>query len=118
MQLTKELDQRATIDAAVETIRERTDITPSIAIILGTGLGGLVEQMRVDVAIPYEELPHFPIATVETHTGRLLFGDLAGRTVVAMQGRFHRYEGHTLRQVTFPVRVMHLLGARDRKSVV
>lgn len=112
MQLTKELDQRAAIDVAVEAVRERTDITPSIAIILGTGLGGLVEQMRVDVAIPYEELPHFPIATVETHTGRLLFGDLAGRTVVAMQGRFHRYEGHTLYQVTFPVRVMHLLGAR------
>lgn len=106
------IDYRAMIDAAVDAVRERTDVTPSIAVILGTGLGGLVEQMRVDVAIPYEELPHFPIATVETHSGRLLIGELAGRDVVGMQGRFHRYEGHTLQEVTFPVRVMRRLGAR------
>ncbi|MGH7577116.1 MAG: purine-nucleoside phosphorylase [Longimicrobiales bacterium] len=106
------MDYRAAIDEAVHAVRARTDAVPQVAVILGTGLGGLVEQMRVDVAIPYDELPHFPVATVETHTGRLLFGELEGRTIVAMQGRFHRYEGHSLRQVTFPVRVMYLLGAR------
>ena len=99
------------IDAAVAAIRARGTLQPRIGIILGTGLGGLAERIQVETAIPYEEIPGFPLSTVETHTGRLLLGTLGGKPVVAMQGRFHRYEGYTLQQVTFPVRVMRALGA-------
>ncbi|MYI65442.1 MAG: purine-nucleoside phosphorylase, partial [Gemmatimonadetes bacterium] len=84
---------------------------PRVGIVLGTGLGGLADAMEVEVSVPYEELPHFPVSTVETHHGRLLLGSLNGVRVVAMQGRFHRYEGYTLREIAFPVRVMRLLGA-------
>ena len=101
----------ARIDSASEVVRARTDIEPAVAIILGTGLGALAERIHADVVIPYTEIPGFPIPTVETHDGRLLLGELAGQPVVAMQGRFHRYEGYTLQQVTFPVRVMRDLGA-------
>ncbi|MEK6650573.1 MAG: purine-nucleoside phosphorylase [Bacteroidota bacterium] len=103
---------RELIDEAVAAIRKRTSLAPSIGIILGTGLGGLVREIRVSTTIDYGDLPHFPVSTVESHHGRLLFGTLADRPVVAMQGRFHRYEGYTLQQVTFPVRVMKFLGVR------
>ena len=96
---------------AVAEIRRRTELTPRVGIILGTGLGGLGEEIEVETEIPYGDLPHFPLSTVEGHSGRLLLGMLAGTPVVAMQGRFHRYEGYTLKQATFPVRVMKLLGA-------
>ena len=99
------------VRTASEAVRARTDIEPQIAIILGTGLGALAEEIDADTIIPYEEVPGFPVPTVESHSGRLIMGRLEGRAVVAMQGRFHRYEGYTLRQVTFPVRVMHDLGA-------
>lgn len=99
------------IEEAVGAIRERSSLEPRVAVILGTGLGGLAERIEVETSIPYEEIPHFPLSTVETHTGRLLLGKLGGKPVVAMQGRFHRYEGYTLAQVTFPVRVMRALGA-------
>ncbi|HEX7238673.1 MAG TPA: purine-nucleoside phosphorylase [Longimicrobiaceae bacterium] len=99
------------IGEAVESVRARTDAAPEVAVILGTGLGGLAERIEVETAIPYAEIPHFPLSTVETHPGRLLFGTLGGKPVVAMQGRFHRYEGYTLQQVTFPVRVLRALGA-------
>ena len=79
--------------------------------ILGTGLGGLADAMNVEVAIDYADIPQFPLSTVESHAGRLLCGTLSGQTVVAMQGRFHRYEGYSLQQVTFPVRVLRALGA-------
>jgi len=79
-------------------------------IILGTGLGGLVEEIEVDVAIPYDEIPHFPVATVEFHKGKLIYGTIEGHKVLAMQGRFHYYEGYTMQEVTYPVRVMKFLG--------
>ena len=99
------------IEAAAGAIRARGATQPRIGIILGTGLGGLAARIQVEASIPYEEIPGFPLSTVETHTGRLLLGTLGGKPVVAMQGRFHRYEGYTLQQVTFPVRVMRALGA-------
>ena len=99
------------VQTAVTAIRARTTARPEAAIILGTGLGGLAREMKVDTSIPYQDIPGFPLSTVESHAGRLLFGGLGGRSVVAMQGRFHRYEGYSLQQVTFPVRVLHALGA-------
>lgn len=86
------------------------DFKPQFGIILGTGLGKLITEIEVEHTINYEDIPHFPIATVEFHTGKLLFGKLQGKNVVCMQGRFHYYEGYTMKQVTFPVRVMKLLG--------
>ena len=99
------------IDRAVAVIRETTPFRPEVAVILGTGLGGLAEELQVEAALPYDDVPGFPPATLEFHAGRLLFGELGGRRVVAMQGRLHRYEGYTLQQITFPVRVMRALGA-------
>jgi purine-nucleoside phosphorylase len=99
------------VGAAAECVRERFDRAPDAAIVLGTGLGGLAKEIDVEVTIPYAEIPGFPRSTVESHAGQLLCGRLGGKTVVAMQGRFHRYEGYTLRQVTFPVRVLRALGA-------
>jgi purine-nucleoside phosphorylase len=83
-----------------------------VAIVLGTGLGALGDAIGVEATVPYAEIPGFPLSTVESHTGRLLIGTLGGHRVAAMQGRFHRYEGYSLQQVTFPVRVLHALGAR------
>lgn len=97
---------------AVRAIQARTRLVPEVAIILGTGLGALADELTVETRIPYAEIPGFPLSTVESHTGRLLVGTLAGRRVMAMQGRFHRYEGYTLAQVAFPVRVLGQLGAR------
>jgi purine-nucleoside phosphorylase len=91
-------------------IQSKTAVQPSIGIILGTGLGGLVKEINVIDTISYEDIPNFPVSTVESHSGKLIFGELGGKKVVAMQGRFHFYEGYTLQQVTFPVRVMKLLG--------
>ncbi len=102
---------RARLAAAVAAVRARWDAVPEAAVILGTGLGGLAERMAVDVAIPYDAIPGMPLSTVESHAGRLLCGTLAGRRVVAMQGRFHRYEGYALADVTFPVRLLRALGA-------
>ena len=99
------------IDAALRAVRARTKLVPDVAIILGTGLGGLAEEVGVEVRIPYGEIPGFPLSTVESHAGQLLVGSLAGKRVVAMQGRFHRYEGYTLAQIAFPVRVLRALGA-------
>jgi purine-nucleoside phosphorylase len=97
---------------AVEAVRARWDGTPDAAIVLGTGLGALAAQIRPQAVIEYSDIPGFPLSTVESHAGRLLCGTLAGKSVVAMQGRFHRYEGYTLQQVTFPVRVLRALGAK------
>ncbi len=99
------------LDEAVAAVRGHTDFIPAVAIILGTGLGALAEQIQTRAEISYEDLPGFPEPTVETHSGRLIFGHLDETPVVAMQGRFHRYEGYTLQEVTFPVRVLRRLGA-------
>ncbi|MBI1192272.1 MAG: purine-nucleoside phosphorylase [Bacteroidetes bacterium] len=101
---------------AEQFIRTKAGITadtePEFGIILGTGLGGLVGEIEIEAEIPYEIIPHFPVSTVESHKGRLLLGRLSGRRVVAMQGRFHYYEGYSARDVVFPVRVMKFLGIR------
>ncbi|HYZ89438.1 MAG TPA: purine-nucleoside phosphorylase [Myxococcales bacterium] len=97
---------------AVRAVQARTRLVPEVAIILGTGLGGLADAVGVEARIPYGEIPGFPLSTVESHAGALLVGTLGGRRVMAMQGRFHRYEGYTLAQIAFPVRVLRQLGAR------
>ncbi len=103
-------DLRRDIREAVGFLRQRTRVKPRLGIILGTGLGGLVKNIRVSDIVPYQEIPHFPISTVESHAGRLIFGTLAGKPAMVMQGRFHYYEGYSMQQVTFPVRVMKALG--------
>jgi purine-nucleoside phosphorylase len=105
------LHARERIEACAQAVRKRFGTPPDAAIILGTGLGALADEMDVEATISYKDLPNFPLSTVESHSGRLLCGTLAGMTVVAMQGRFHRYEGYSLQQVTFPVRVLRALGA-------
>lgn len=98
------------IDEAVAHVRARGDWSPEVGVVLGTGLGALIRDMEVDDAIDYVDIPHFPISTVESHSGRLVFGRLEGRSVAVMQGRFHFYEGYSMEQVTFPIRVMQRLG--------
>lgn len=95
---------------SVAYIQSRTVVQPTIGIILGTGLGGLVKEIEIIDEIEYKDIPNFPVSTVESHKGKLIFGNLGGKQVVAMQGRFHYYEGYNMKQVTFPVRVMKLLG--------
>jgi purine-nucleoside phosphorylase len=98
------------IQAAVRAIRGRWHGEPRVGIILGTGLGGLAQDIETEAAIPYTEIPHFPQSTVRSHAGRLVCGKLAGKPVVAMEGRFHYYEGYSLKEITLPVRVMKALG--------
>lgn len=93
-------------------LRDRMPFSPRTAIILGTGLGSLADALTDIVAIDYRDIPHFPVSTVEGHNGRLLFGKLDGKEVLAMQGRFHYYEGYSMKEVTYPVRVMRELGIR------
>jgi purine-nucleoside phosphorylase len=100
------------IEESAAAVRERFATRPDVAIILGTGLGRLGAEIDTRAAIEYRDIPSFPLSTVESHAGRLLCGELGGKSVVAMEGRFHRYEGYTLQQVTFPVRVLRALGAR------
>lgn len=95
---------------AHDYIESQTSVEPSIGIILGTGLGGLVNEIEIIDEIEYKNIPHFPLSTVQSHSGKLIFGKLGGKQVVAMQGRFHFYEGYTMKEVTFPVRVMKFLG--------
>lgn len=104
-------DMYAAVERAASAVRARFGARPEAAIVLGTGLGRLAAEIDASAVIDYHDLPGFPLSTVESHAGRLLCGRLAGKTVIAMQGRFHRYEGYSLRQVTFPVRVLRALGA-------
>ena len=94
------------IKETLGVIKKSTKDEYSIGIILGTGLGGLVKEIDIDHEIDYDELPHFPISTVESHHGKLIFGKIEDKNVVAMQGRFHFYEGYSMQQITYPVRVM------------
>jgi purine-nucleoside phosphorylase len=95
---------------AVAFIKERLPIDPEYLLILGTGLGQLAEEMTIELELPYEEIPHFPVSTVESHAGKLLIGYLGGKSVMAMQGRFHYYEGYSMNQIAFPVRIAKMLG--------
>ncbi len=95
---------------SVKFIKDKIDLTPQVGIILGTGLGSLADGIDVHTTIDYDTIPNFPVSTVESHKGRLLFGMLKGKPVVAMQGRFHYYEGYDMKKITFPVRVMKYLG--------
>ena len=95
---------------SVKYIHSKTNVKPTFGIILGTGLGGLVNEINIIDEIEYKDIPHFPVSTVESHSGKLIFGELGGKQVVAMQGRFHYYEGYDMKEVTYPVRVMKLLG--------
>ena len=97
-------------------IQTKTNFKPEVGIILGTGLGGLVKEIEIEHSLGYESIPNFPVSTVEGHSGKLIFGKLGGKNVVAMQGRFHYYEGYSMKEVTFPVRVMKYLD--DHPSVL
>jgi purine-nucleoside phosphorylase len=101
------------IKETAQWITEHTTSRPTTAVILGTGLGRLAQEIEIIDAFPYSEIPNFPISTVEGHSGKLIFGLLGGKEVLAMQGRFHFYEGYDMKQVTFPVRVMHALGIKN-----
>ncbi len=97
------------IQEALSFIRSVTDFKPRFGIILGTGLGGLVDEIELAAKIPYTDIPHFPASTVQSHSGQLIFGHLEGIPVVAMAGRFHYYEGYSMKEVTFPIRVLKML---------
>jgi purine-nucleoside phosphorylase len=98
------------IKETVNFLQSKISLKPEIGIILGTGLGGLVNEIEIIHTIPYSTIPNFPVSTVEGHTGKLIFGKMSGKNIVAMQGRFHYYEGYSMQEVAFPVRVMKLLG--------
>ncbi len=98
------------LNQTVDFLKSKIKNKPYAGIILGTGLGGLVNEIVAEIVIPYNEIPNFPVSTVEGHSGKLIFGKLGSKNVVAMQGRFHFYEGYSMQMVTFPVRVMKLLG--------
>ena len=100
------------INEAASFIKEKIKETPETAIILGTGLGGIVDQVHEAVSVDYESIPHFPVSTVEGHDGKLISGFLGGTRVLVMQGRFHFYEGYSMQEVTFPIRVMKYLGIK------
>ncbi len=100
------------IEEAADYLKQRGFENPEVGIILGTGLGKIVENIEIESEVSYNHIPNFPTATVEFHKGKLIYGTLEGKKAVVMQGRFHVYEGYTLRDVTFPVRVMHLLGIK------
>ncbi len=100
------------IKTTADFIKSKISATPEVAIILGSGLGGLANKVEDAIAIAYKDIPNFPVSTVEGHSGKLIFGTLGGKNVVAMQGRFHYYEGYNMKEVTFPVRVMKMLGVK------
>ena len=106
------------IQEAAAAVRAKWKGTPAAGIVLGTGLGGLTADIAAEAVIPYESVPHFPRPTAPSHKGQLVCGTLAGKPVVAMEGRSHFYEGYKLQQITFPVRVMKALGVRTTSELV
>lgn len=100
------------INATADWLKKRMTSSPETAIILGTGLGELVKDINICLEIPYVQIPNFPVSTVEGHGGKLIFGKLGGKDIMAMQGRFHYYEGYDMKQVTFPVRIMKAIGIK------
>lgn len=100
------------VEEAIGYIREHTALLPQVGIVLGTGLGELAKEIDAEVVLSYENIPHFPVSTVEFHAGKLILGAISGRPVIAMQGRFHYYEGYSMQQITFPIRVMKCLGVK------
>ncbi len=100
------------IKNTVSFIQDKTNFKPEVGIILGTGLGGLVKDIKIEFSLDYDSIPEFPVSTVDGHHGRLIFGELGGKKIVAMQGRFHYYEGYPMETVIFPVRVMKFLGIK------
>jgi purine-nucleoside phosphorylase len=110
----KMTDYYKMISNSTSFIRKRVKIKPAFGIVLGSGLGGLVREIKEKVRIPYDEIPHFPVSTVEgLHAGNLIVGKISGRKVVAMEGRVHYYEGYSMKEVTFPIRVMKALGSKS-----
>ncbi len=105
-------DLISAINETLDVIRTKTKDEYQVGIILGTGLGGLVKEIKIEQEIDYSDLPHFPLSTVESHKGKLIFGTIGEKKVVAMQGRFHYYEGYSMQQITYPVRVMKYLGVK------
>jgi purine-nucleoside phosphorylase len=101
------------IDSITQFLKNKIPFSPKVGIILGTGLGGLVEKIEIEQTIPYDEIPDFPLSTVEGHKGKLILGKLSDTNVIAMQGRFHFYEGYSIQEVTMPVRVMKKLGIQQ-----
>jgi len=101
------------INESVNFLRKKGITEPQVGIILGSGLGKLVNEIKIEKSINYEDIPNFPISTVEFHKGKLIYGELKGKKVIAMQGRFHYYEGYSLNEITFPVRVMKFLGIKS-----
>ena len=101
------------IQETARFLESRVQTKPETAIILGSGLGKLADEIDIEQTIAYEDIPHFPVSTVEGHSGKLLFGKLGGHDIMAMQGRFHYYEGYDIREVTFPIRVMYELGIKN-----
>src|SRR3982750_3984741 len=93
-------------------IQKQYSGTPLVGIVLGSGLGNFVSELNIEKEIPYNNIPHFPVSTVEGHSGKLIFGELGGKKIVAMAGRFHFYEGYTMQEITFPVRIMKALGVK------
>lgn len=106
----EELDYFSKVANALSYIRQRTDMIPDVGIILGSGLGNFTDRIEVSMEIPYQDIPHFPTTTVEGHSGKFVFGTFQGKSIVAMSGRFHYYEGYKMREVTLPVRILKLLG--------
>lgn len=104
--------QLAKVNESAAFLENKTELRPHIAVVLGTGLGGLADKIQADAVIPYENIPNFPVSTVTSHEGHLIFGSLGGKTVLAMQGRFHYYEGYEPKEITFPIRVMAAMGIK------
>jgi purine-nucleoside phosphorylase len=104
--------QLAKVNESVAFLKGATKLRPPISVVLGTGLGGLADKIKAAAVVPYKNIPNFPISTVLSHEGRLIFGSLGGKTLVAMQGRFHLYEGYEPKEITFPMRVMAAMGIK------